>query len=148
AASELVRVCRSGGRIGLANWTPEGFVGQLFRVIGKYVPPPAGLEPPARWGSRSRLEELFGAAGSIESIRRHFNFRYRSPGHFIDVFRTWYGPMNRAFAALKGDRVGLLGFTEELIALLESENRSGGDGLVVPAEYLEVVILKGDRFRR
>ena len=101
AAAELVRVCRRGGKIGLANWTPEGFIGQLFKTIGKHVPPPAGARSPALWGTRARLAELFEPhAPSIESAQRHFVFRYRSPEHWLEVFRTYYGPVLKAFAAL------------------------------------------------
>src|ERR1700749_3648150 len=98
AAAELLRVCRSGGRIGLANWTPEGFVGQLFKTLGKYLPPPAGAKTPALWGTRTRLSELFESqATSIKTAQRSFFFRYRSPEHWLDVFRSYYGPMLKAF---------------------------------------------------
>jgi SAM-dependent methyltransferase len=101
AATELMRVCKSGGKIGLANWTPDGFVGQMFKIIGKYTPPPAGVKSPALWGTRGRIAEMFGdAAMSIETEPRCFNLRYRSAEHFVDVFRTFYGPMLKAFAAL------------------------------------------------
>jgi hypothetical protein len=97
----LLRVCKSGGKIGLANWTPEGFIGQLFKTLGKYLPPPAGAKSPALWGTQARITEMFGAsAASIKAERRHFTFRYRSPMHFLDVFRTYYGPTLKAFAAL------------------------------------------------
>src|SRR4029453_19418366 len=97
-AGELVRVCRSKGRIGLANWTPGGFIGRLFAVVGRYAPPPAELTPPARWGSDEYLGQLFGSsASSIRTTRRYFVFRYRSAEHWIDVFRTWYGPVTKAF---------------------------------------------------
>jgi ubiquinone/menaquinone biosynthesis C-methylase UbiE len=140
AASEMARVCRPGGKIGLANWTPEGFVGKLFRTMAKYVPPPAGAPSPSSWGTRPRLEELFaGVASSIHTTRRRFNFRYRSAMHFLILFRSYYGPMNRTFEALEEHRRDAL--TEELMQLLERENV--GDGtLVVPSEYLEVVIEK------
>ena len=141
AASELARVCRPGGKIGLANWTPEGFIGQMFKIIGKYVPPPPGVNPPSRWGNRAALEELFGAnAASIHVTNRKFTFRYLSAEHFLDVFRTYYGPMNKTFAALDADRQAA--FRDELMALLASGNRSGDATLVVPSEYLEVVIEK------
>ena len=88
AAAELVRVCRRGGKIGLANWTPEGFIGQLFKTIGKHVPPPPGARSPALWGTRARLAELFEPhAASIESAQRHFVFRYRSPEHWLEIFK-------------------------------------------------------------
>ena len=104
AAAELLRVCKPGGKIGLANWTPESFIGQLFKTIGQYIPPPAGVKPPALWGTQARIEALFGSsARKIVARSRDFTFRYRSPAHFIDVFRTFYGPMNKAFAALDGE---------------------------------------------
>ncbi len=141
AAAELARVCRPGGRIGLANWTPEGFIGKLFKTIGRYVPPPPGVKPPSLWGTEARLGELFGAAASaIRVERREFVFRYRSPLHWVDHFRTWYGPMNRTFAALDAEQQAA--FTRDLFALLEQDNRAGDGTLVLPSEYLEVVIDK------
>ena len=139
AAGELARVCKSGGRIGLANWTPDSFIGQLFKTIGKYVPPAPGVKSPGLWGTRARLEELFaGTAREIRVAEREFVFRYRSPGHWIDVFRTYYGPMNKTFGALDADKQAA--FTRDLLALMESRNRSGDRTLVLPSEYLEVVI--------
>ena len=139
AARELARVCKPGGRIGLANWTPESFIGQLFKLIGKYLPPPAGAKSPALWGTRPRLEELFaGEATEIRGVTRTFTFRYRSPAHWIEVFRTYYGPMNRAYAAL--DEAKQAAFTNELLALMKERNRSGDRTLVLPSEYLEIVI--------
>lgn len=139
AAAELARVCKPGGRIGLANWTPESFIGQLFKTIGRYVPPAAGMKSPALWGTRARLEELFGAtAREIRTTSRHFTFRYRSPEHWIEVFRTFYGPVNKVFAAL--DAVRQAEFTRDILALIARDNRSGDGTMVLPAEYLEVVI--------
>ena len=139
AASELMRVCKPGGRIGLANWTPDSFIGQVFKTIGKYIPPPAGVNSPALWGTQARLEELFGDnARSIVAKSLDFTFRYRSPTHFIEVFRTYYGPMNKAFAALEGERQAA--FLGDLMALIERCNRSGDRTLVLPSEYLEVVV--------
>jgi len=139
AASELMRVCKPGGRIGLANWTPDSFIGQVFKTIGKYIPPPAGVNSPALWGTQARLEELFGDnARSIVAKSLDFTFRYRSPAHFIEVFRTYYGPMNKAFAALEGERQAA--FLGDLMALIERCNRSGDRTLVLPSEYLEVVV--------
>jgi SAM-dependent methyltransferase len=139
AASELARVCRPGGKIGMANWTPESFIGQLFKTIGKYIPPAAGVKSPALWGTKPRLEELFaGRATRIHTVEREFTFRYESPAHWIDVFRTYYGPMNKAFAALDGERQAE--FQSDVLALIESRNRSGDRTLVLPSEYLEVVV--------
>jgi ubiquinone/menaquinone biosynthesis C-methylase UbiE len=138
AAAELARVCRSGGRIGLANWTPEGFIGQLFKTLGRHVPPPPGVQSPALWGVEAHLRSLFG--DSLESIaikRRMFNFRYRSAEHFVEIFRTWYGPVHKAFAALPAD--GAAALNEELLTLLGARNRAP-ESLVVPSEYLEVVV--------
>jgi ubiquinone/menaquinone biosynthesis C-methylase UbiE len=137
AASELARVCRVGGRIGLASWTPEGFVGQLFRTIGKHVPPPPGLRPPAQWGTEARLRELFGRH-RVRTVRQNFQFRYQSPGHWLEVFRAFYGPTNRAFAALDSPRQAAL--QADLLELLGRMNRGGKDTLIVPGEYLEAVV--------
>ena len=139
AASELARVCKPGGKIGLANWTPESFIGQLFKTIGKYIPPAAGVKSPGLWGTKARLEELFGqAAREIRTTSREFAFRYRSPTHWLEVFRTYYGPMNKTFSALGAEEQAA--FTEDLLALMESRNRAGDRTLVLPSEYLEVVI--------
>jgi SAM-dependent methyltransferase len=139
AASELLRVCRPGGKIGLANWTPESFIGQLFKTIGKYIPPAAGIQSPALWGTNARLEELFGKSSRrIRTTSREFVFRYRSPAHWIDVFRTYYGPMNRTFGALDAEKREA--FTRDLFSLMELRNRSGDDTLVLPGAYLEAVI--------
>ncbi len=141
SAAEMLRVCRPGGRIGMANWTPEGFIGQLFKTLGRHVPPPAGVQPPSKWGVESHLHSLFGdGARSIEVTRRMFNFRYRSAAHFVEVFRTWYGPVHKAFASLPAD--GAQALEDDLVALLESMNRAGPRSLVVPGEYLEVVVTR------
>jgi ubiquinone/menaquinone biosynthesis C-methylase UbiE len=139
AASELARVCKPGGRIGLANWTPESFIGQLFKTIGTYIPPAPSVKSPALWGTKARLEELFGkTAREIRTTSREFVFRYRSPAHWIEVFRTYYGPMNKTFGALDVEKQAA--FTEDLQALMETRNRSGDRTLVLPSEYLEIVI--------
>ena len=139
AASELARVCKPGGRIGLANWTPESFIGQLFKTIGKYVPPAPGIKSPALWGTKAALDALFGkTAREIRTAQREFVFRYRSPAHWIDIFRTYYGPMNKAFGVLGAPKQ--FAFTQDLQALIASRNRSGDLTLVLPSEYLEVVI--------
>ena len=138
-ADEMLRVLRDGGRIGLANWTPDGFIGRLFKVIGAYVPPPAGLQSPALWGTESHIVELFGPqAAQIRCERRYFNFRYRSAAHWVQVFRDFYGPTHKAFAAL--DEAGKQAMERDIIALLEQMNIAGPASLVVPSEYLEIVI--------
>jgi SAM-dependent methyltransferase len=138
AAQELLRVCRPGGKIGLANWTPDGFIGQVFKTIGKYIPPAAGLVSPAAWGSEQRLRELFGdGITNLAVERRHFVFRYRSAQHWLEIFRTYYGPMLKAYAAL--DAAGQTSLTSDLTQLLQRYNQSGNNELVLPSEYLEVV---------
>jgi SAM-dependent methyltransferase len=141
AAAELLRVCKSGGKIGLANWTPEGFIGQLFKTLGKYLPPPAGAKSPALWGTEARIKEMFGASAiSIKAERLNFNFRYRSPEHFLDVFRNYYGPMLKAFAAL--DATNQQGLRNDLLALIARMNRAEDGTMIVPSEYLEIAIIK------
>jgi len=141
AAAEMLRVCRRGGRIGLANWTPRGFIGQLFKVVGQHVPPPPALTPPSRWGVEDYLEQLFGGSASdIHTTPRDFMFRYRSPQHWVDVFRAWYGPVLKAFEALPPE--GQQRLEQDLLSLANSFNRSGDATMVVPAEYLEVVIVR------
>jgi SAM-dependent methyltransferase len=136
AAAELARVCKPGGRIGLANWTPDSFIGEMFRVVGRYVPPPAGLKSPLLWGTTERLRELF-PGHRLEAATRHYNFRYRSPQHWLETFRSYYGPTLKAFAAI--DEAARHGLREELEALARKHNRGEG-ALVVPSAYLEVVI--------
>jgi ubiquinone/menaquinone biosynthesis C-methylase UbiE len=141
AAAELVRVCRRGGKIGLANWTPEGFIGQLLKTIGKHVAPPPGAKSPALWGTRARLAELFDRhATSVKSAQRNFVFRYRSPEHWLEVFRTYYGPVLKTFAALEPS--AQLALQQDLLALVGQFNRSGDATMVVPGEYLEIVITR------
>lgn len=141
AAAEMIRVCKPGGKIGLANWTPESFVGQLFKIIGKYVPPPPGVASPALWGTPARIDELFGStASAIETQRRSFVFRYRSPEHWLEVFRVYYGPMLKAFAALDSSAQAAL--HDDLIALIRQFNRSGDGTVIAPSEYLEIVITR------
>jgi ubiquinone/menaquinone biosynthesis C-methylase UbiE len=142
AAAELLRVVRRGGRIGLASWTAEGFLGELFRVVGAHVPPPAGLASPMQWGDERRIVELFASeAGDIRCQRRHFQFRYHSPEHWVKVFRDFYGPTHKAFAAL--DEAGRQRLHAALVDLLERHNTAGPASLVVPGEYLEVVVTRG-----
>lgn len=140
-ASEMLRVTRPGGRIGLASWTPDSFIGRLFKVMGAHVPPPAGVQPPSLWGSEEHLQALFGAqASQIHCQRRVFNFRYASPAHFIQVFRDYYGPTHKAFASLEA--AGQRALERDLSALMDSLNTAGPSSLVVPSFYLEAVITK------
>jgi SAM-dependent methyltransferase len=140
-ASEMMRVLRSGGRIGMANWTADGFIGRLFKVIGAHVPPPAGLKSPALWGGEAYLSDLFGTqATQVRGQRRVFNFRYRSAAHWVQVFRDYYGPTHKAFAALDG--AGQAALERDIHALLTELNVAGAESLVVPADYLEVVITR------
>jgi ubiquinone/menaquinone biosynthesis C-methylase UbiE len=141
AAEELLRVCKPGGKIGLANWTPDGFIGQIFKTLGKYLPPPAGAKSPALWGTQARIAEMFEAgATSINTEKRHFTFRYRSPDHFLWTFKTFYGPMLKAFAAL--DEMNQNALAKDVLALIGKMNRAEDGTMVVPSEYLEVVIVK------
>jgi ubiquinone/menaquinone biosynthesis C-methylase UbiE len=141
AAAELIRVCKRGGKIGLANWTPEGFIGQVFKVIGKHVPPPPGAKSPALWGTRARIIELFEEyAASLKSAQRNFVFRYRSPVHWLKVFQTYYGPLLKTFAAL--DPAAQAALQHDLLALVEQFNRASDRTMVVPGEYLEIVMVR------
>jgi SAM-dependent methyltransferase len=141
AAAEMLRVVRPGGRIGLANWTPRGFIGQLFKVVGSHVAPPPGLTPPSLWGVEDHLAGLFGeGASDIHTTCRDFAFRYRSAQHWVDVFRTWYGPVHKAFAALPEE--GQQRLESDIVALIDRFNTSGDSTMVAPGEYLEVVIVK------
>jgi SAM-dependent methyltransferase len=139
AAGELARVCRPGGKIGLANWTPTSFIGELFKLMGRYIPPAAGVKSPSLWGTEERLRELFGnRIASLQAPRRHFVFRYRSPKHWLDTFRTYYGPMHKAFAALDAGKQDAL--AEDLLGLAQRYNTATDGAMTVPGEYLEVVI--------
>ena len=141
AAGEMLRVVRGGGRIGLANWTPAGVIGQLFKVVGAHVPPPAGVQSPLLWGTEAHLRDLFGdQAERVDIASRMFNFRYASPQHWLQVFRDYYGPTHKAFAAL--DPPGRQALERDLLDLLERVNIAGPSSLVAPAEYLEVVVTR------
>jgi len=141
AAAEMLRVCKSGGKIGMANWTPEGFIGQLFKTIGKHMPPPAGAKSPALWGTQAHLAQMFEAgASSIHIASKNFTMRYRSAQHWIEVFRTFYGPVHKTFGALPP--AGQAALASDLLALIERFNRAKDGTMVVPSEYLEVVITK------
>ena len=139
AASELARVCRPGGTIALASWTPDGFIGELFRTVARHVPPPAGVQSPMLWGTEPHLRELFGERiCSLETAERTFTFRFRSAEEFVDFFRTWYGPTLKAFAALEGDARDAL--EQDLVALARRSDRLGGTGAIaIPATYIEAV---------
>jgi ubiquinone/menaquinone biosynthesis C-methylase UbiE len=139
AAAQMARVCRSGGRIGMANWTPDGFIGELFKVIGAHVPPPAGARSPAQWGTRANILKLFEPhARAVDTVLRQFVFRYRSPQQWLEVFRTFYGPVLKAFAALDVARRAAL--ERDMLLLVARFNRSRDFTMVVPSEYLEIVI--------
>lgn len=141
AAAELLRVCRPGGRIGLANWTPDGFIGELFRTVGRHVAPPAGIQPPALWGTEERLRELFGEdISSLTTTRRSYVFRYLSVEHFIEFFRDYYGPVHKAFEVL--DAAGRDTFALDLERLVQAWNTSGDETAILPADYLEVVAVR------
>ncbi len=141
AAAEMLRVCKPGGKIGMANWTPDGFIGQLFKIISKHMPPPAGLRSPILWGTRARLEELFGAqVSAIEASPRNFVFRYRSAQHWVEVFKTCYGPIHKTFGALPAD--GQIALLAEITSLIARLNTARDGTMVVPGEYLEVVVVK------
>jgi ubiquinone/menaquinone biosynthesis C-methylase UbiE len=140
-AAEMLRVVCPGGRIGLANWTPAGLLGQIFQTVGAFVPPPAGVQSALLWGTEEHLRALFGgAAHRIDIARKLFNFRYASAQHWLQVFCEFYGPTHKAYAAL--DDAGQQALSAELTALLDRCNVAGAHSLVLPAEYLEVVITK------
>jgi ubiquinone/menaquinone biosynthesis C-methylase UbiE len=139
AVSELLRVVRPGGRIGLANWTPKGFIGRLFATIGKHVAPPPGAKSPALWGTQDWVEEEFGPqSASIAMTPKMFTFRYRSPEHWLDLFRTWYGPLLKAFGTL--DEAGQKALARDILDLIGEFNTAEDGTLVIPGEYLEIVI--------
>ena len=141
AASELMRVCRPGGMIGMANWTPDGFIGQVFKTLGRHIAPPAGVSSPALWGTKPWLEQHFGpGARQIAIEAKAFNFRYRSPEHFMDVFRTYYGPVHKAFLAL--EPAGQAALAKDLMATVERFNTAKDGSMRVPSDYAEVVVTK------
>ena len=140
AAAEMQRVCRPGGKIGLANWTPDSFIGQLFRTLGGYVPPAPGLTSPALWGTRERIEEFFTPVAAIAVTERNFVLRYRSAQHWIDTWRSIYGPLQKAFESLDAPKQQAL--ETDLIALIESMNVARDGTMVVPSKYLEIVVTK------
>jgi SAM-dependent methyltransferase len=137
AAGQLVRVVRPGGRIGLASWTPEGFVGQMFRIVGQHVPPPTGVPSPLQWGTEAGVEALLGSECDLKVSRRIFSFRYRSADDLFETFRAFYGPVLKAMAAL--DQTGQASLRGQLVALAEDHNRNENDALTIDSEYLEVI---------
>jgi ubiquinone/menaquinone biosynthesis C-methylase UbiE len=139
AASELMRVCRKGGKIGLANWTPESFIGQLFKTIGKHLPPPAGVKSPALWGARDWIDQAF-AGHSVKIKPKAFVFRYRSPTHFVEYFRTFYGPVHKAFLAL--DPTGQAALDADVLAIIASLNSAKDGSMRVASDYAEVMVTK------
>jgi SAM-dependent methyltransferase len=142
AAAELARVCRAGGRIGLASWTPDSMAGEMFRILSRYVPPPPGLTPPSHWGTPEGVEALLGArCAVVHAERRAFVMRFASPEHWLEVFRNWFGPVRAAFEALDPGRQDEL--ARELVLHLRRHDRSGGESLVAPMHYLEVVAVNG-----
>jgi ubiquinone/menaquinone biosynthesis C-methylase UbiE len=141
AAAELLRVCRSGGTIALANWTPSSFVGEMFRTVAAYAPPPAGVKPPGLWGTEERLRELFGdGVAHLRTKLRTFVFRFRSPDEFAEFFRTNYGPVRKALEGLdEPDRTRLW---DDLVALARTRNRAPGAAVAIPAHYLEAIAIR------
>jgi hypothetical protein len=140
-AAELARVCRPGGRIGVVAHTPEGFIGQLFKVNAKHVPPPAGLRSPILWGTETRLQELFGdSVVELRAVKRYYTFRARSPQAFIDDWKRWYGPTLKAFQAV--GEAGAPALEADLLDLIARFNRATDGTMAVPSEYLETVILR------
>jgi ubiquinone/menaquinone biosynthesis C-methylase UbiE len=140
AAKEMLRVCKPGGKIGLANWTPEGFIGRLFKIIGKYVPPALGVASPLLWGQPAHLKQLFGKNASVAAEPKNFVFRYKSPAHWVEFFRTYYGPVLKAFAAVDAAKQKAL--EADILALIGEFNIAKDGTAVIPSEYLEVVVTK------
>ena len=141
AAQELLRVCKPGGKIGLANWIPDSYVGNMFRTVGKHFPPPPGIKPPSLWGTEERLQELLGnGVSSLETTRRTYVFRYLSADHFIEQFRSYYGPMHKAFDSL--DAGGREALESDLKELICAWNVSGDETAILPSGYLEVVAVR------
>jgi len=140
-ARELLRVCRPGGKIGMANWTPDGLAGEIFRTTSRYLPPPPDLTPPVSWGTEARLRELFAdGVSSLHVTRRSFMFRFRSVQHWLEYFRTYFGPTLKAFEAL--DAAGQENLARDLTDIMQRANRSGDATMAAPGDYLEVVAIR------
>lgn len=140
AANEMLRVCRPGGKIGLANWTPQSFIGELFKTMGKYIPPAPGVKSPALWGSKAHLDTLFGSKATVAAQSKNFVFRYKSPKHWVEIFRSYYGPVVKAFEAIDAQPREAL--EADIYALIDKFNIAEDGTLVLPSEYLEAVISK------
>lgn len=144
AASELMRVTRAGGKIALANWTMESFIGALFKTLGKNVPPPAGVQSPAMWGSKEWIHETFASDGTAISMElKNFNFRYPSPEYFVEFFRTYYGPVHKAFLSL--DEAGQQKLDNDIRETVAQYNVADDGSMMVPSEYAQIVITKASR---
>jgi len=145
AAAELARVCRPGGTIALASWTPDGFIGELFRTVASHVTPPPGVDSPMLWGTEDHLQELFdGRIASLDVTERTFTFRFGSADELVDFFRTWYGPTVKAFAALDTD--GRAALRRDLVELAQRHDRlGGGDAIAIPATYTEAIAITKER---
>lgn len=141
SASEMARVVKSGGKIGLANWTPNSFIDQVFKTIGKHVAPPPGVNSPAAWGDQDWIETTFAGQATISAFaKKNFVFRYRSAEHFMDYFRTYYGPMQKAFLAL--DEAGQDALYEDMISLIDKFNTANDGTARILSEYAEIVLVK------
>jgi SAM-dependent methyltransferase len=138
AAAELLRVCKPGGRIGMANWVPDGGVGKMFMTIAKHAPPPPGAPSPLRWGTEEGIRELFGdGVTDLRIERKQSRQAFRSADHFLDFFRTYFGPTKVAY-----ERVGPEGeeaLTADLLAYLEESNTAGDRAIVLKPEYLQAI---------
>ncbi len=140
AANEMLRVCRPGGKIAMASWTPQSFIGELFKTMGKYVPPAPGMKSPALWGSKAHLDTLFGSKATVAAQSKTFVFRYKSPQHWVEIFRTYYGPVAKAFEAIDAEPREAL--QADIYALIDKFNLAQDGTLVIPSEYLEAVVTK------
>ena len=141
AAAELLRVCKPGGTIALASWTPDGFIGELFRTVAAHVKPPAGVRSPMLWGTEDHLRDLFGdGIASLTVTERTFTWRFVSAEEFVGFFRAWYGPTLKAFAALEGSARDAL--AADLVALARRFDRlDDDDAIAIPATYTEAIAI-------